>query len=247
MADRPILTLDWRKFQRDYRLINSKYPESVARGFRALSERARDDMRIQVKSIFDLHSDWIPKNILNTPKTNAQLKKAAKAVKKYHDIQATVYLRPAHDPKRSLDFMVHHEKGTPKRSEDGSGDIATPSIDIRNYKYRTGRGKTAKRWRPGVMLEQFNKKGANKKGHKIRYRKPGGKGEPFLVTGKRSGKELVARRLSSRSREFQVLYSLHDRVRIRPRLHMEQTVKGSASMNASSILGRYINRAIRPR
>ena len=240
---KPDIDLDIEPFKRSLNVFkNYRYPLAVARMFKIVAARARDDVRIQTKRQFNLHSEYIPNSVLSTPFTPAQMRASARSVEKYHDINASVFLRPASRPDKSLEFMVPHEKGGRKTSQDGPGVIAVPASGIENYSFRTPRGKTAKRWSPAKLLEEYQRKGPNRKGHKIFSRKKGrSKPDPFLLKGK-SGTLMLARRTSKARRPLEFLYSFKKSTSIRPTFHMEDTVHGSVQRNYKPIASRVLRK-----
>lgn len=240
MAIIPDIEVDIRDFVRDAkRLARHNYPMAVAKGFRALGFKGREAAQDRSRVAFKLHSDYIPRGILSVPYSAAQVRKGAKSIRKYHDILAMVFVRSSTSPKRSLDFLTLHEEGGIKRSQDGSGLVATPGSDISNYNYRTSRGRVSKRWRPsGKLLEEYFKKGPNKRGSKIHGRKKGKQKPAAFLLKVRNDSVMVARRLTGKRRPLEFLYAMKKTTVIKKTFHMEDTVQAVVRRDYRRILNR---------
>lgn len=244
------ITVDISDFRRDLqKYFKTDYPESVARGFQALTQYARDAGRQRTAERYKLHSDFIPKGILNTPNTDSQVKAAAKSMERHHDLQAAVFLRPASDPGKGLGFMVPHETGAPKTPHGAM--IAVPSYGISAYSFKTSGGAVKAKYKPAELLKVHNQKGDSKlpagviAGMAAEGNKPGKggrrKGEAFIVTGK-GGVPMVVRRKSGNRKPLEILYVFKKEVKSDGDWGFETTVQATVMNKYKSVLSAYVNK-----
>jgi hypothetical protein len=148
---------------RDFNLIKRKlYPEGVVLGFSDTAKRGRDAVRTRTRKIFKLHSDYIPRGVMHLPdrsKPNSIKASIKGLVGKYRDFEASVFLRGSHNPQGDLGFMLFHETGKDKTSQDGPGKIAIPRSGVVNANSKTSKGRRRKRFKPEKMLEYYNTRG----------------------------------------------------------------------------------------
>lgn len=238
------MNVDIGLFLRDANFLRRKaLPEAVVRGLGQTAERGRDAVRMQTRRVFKLHSEYIPRAIMSIPdpKKSKHIKAAVKALTgKYRDFQAAVFLRGARTPDKSLDFMVLHEVGGAKKSAQ-EGDLALPARDLKKYRYRTGKGATAKRWKPEELLKYYNLVGMSKRG---RMRRQSNKGKPkaFILRSKRGYGFMIARRKTSRTRNIEILYRFIDTAKIDKRWNFVSTVRREVRRHVHSDIVSKVNR-----
>jgi hypothetical protein len=181
---------------RDFNLIKRKlYPEGVVLGFSDTAKRGRDAVRTRTRKIFKLHSDYIPRGVMHLPdrsKPNSIKASIKGLVGKYRDFEASVFLRGSHNPQGDLGFMLFHETGKDKSSQDGPGKIAIPRSGVVNANSKTSKGRRRKRFKPEKMLEYYNTKGPTKKGTKRVKGKRRLAPKPFLFTS--GGRTYIVKR-----------------------------------------------------
>jgi hypothetical protein len=228
----PIVTINIRDFVPSSQKYLKGYGKAVALGFGDVARTARDSVRKRTRSVFELNSDYIINGIKSIPDTPAQIAAASKAVEKYGDINAAVYLRGSNDRKKSLNFMVNHETGEDKKSVDGS--LAIPASDIQNYSYRTVRGAVKARYKPAKLLEKYNVSNGKKCGPNAGR----SSGTPFVIRGK-SGTLLIARR-KGKNKTLQFMYSFKKRANIKAEWNFEETVISSVKQNYVARIGKQI-------
>jgi hypothetical protein len=237
MGIKPAFSIDLRKFYPSSEtFIKGKYPEGLAKGFRDLSERARNNVRDRTRNVFKLNSDYITNGIKSLPSTDSQVRAAERAIRNYGDVTAAVYLRGSNKPSGSLDFMVDHEDGNTRQAHKNT--LAIPTDSLRKYKYRTARGRVKKSWKPTEVLKYYNSVGPNKSGATIKRRR-GGKGKAFIMRGS-GGKMMIARRLSSKRRPLEFLYSFNKTARIKKVWGFETTVRTTVSRQYEKIIANRI-------
>ena len=227
---KPMVTLDISEFMRSARRTRNKHiPEAIVLGISLSAEIARDRVRRKTKALFKLHSDWIPYKVQSIPKTPTQKIAAARALARYGDFNAFVYLRGALNPKDSAAFMADHEFG--KKRKPQKKFIAVPAAHLRGYNYKTAKGKIRKRWKPDALLKRyrqlgstFNDKTTTNKGLVLGPQKRRSPGNAFIIMGK--GTPYIARRVTRKEgKGLEFLYKLVDTAKIDPRWNFEPTVK----------------------
>lgn len=216
-----------------------QYPMAIAKAFKNITERARDNVRAHTRAIFNLHSDYIPDGIKNTPNTPGQLRSAERAIERFGDIQGTVFLRGSGSPKRSLDFMVDHLEGADRKSSTG-GVLAIPAQDLSNYSYKTGRGITKKQWKPETVLKYYNQVGPNKSGSTIKTKRRG-RGKAFIMRTK-PGNTVIVRRVSSTRKPLEFLYAFKKSVKIDKVWKFDSIVYVTVSRHYDTMIAREINK-----
>ena len=242
--------VDISDFRRDLKnYFSAQYPESMARGFQALSQSARDAARQRTAEKYKLHSDFIPKGILNTPQTDAQIAAAAKSIDRHHDIQASVFLRPSGDVTKSLGFMVPHETGDNKTPRGSM--IAIPSYGIEGYSFRTSRGGVKTKYTPSELLKDYPKGGSRLPPAVVAgliqdaqqgKGKPGRKKGEAFVTVSKGGVPMIARRKGGGRLPLEVLYVMKKAVKSDGNWGFETTVQATVVNKYRGVLARYINK-----
>lgn len=194
------MNLDLSAFTRSAKKhIGTDWPNAVVDGFSDIAASADEAVTDVTRLRFGLHSEYIPRGIRHYPQTQAQKNAAAKAMKRYGDMNAAVYVRPARDPKKSLGFMVDHEEGEQREPQDKW--IASPTAEARRmYSMRTARGKMKRRFMPSELLKRFRSTGSYYDGQTTlsRRRNKWGRtpGVPFLMYSSRANKTFIVRRAS---------------------------------------------------
>lgn len=201
-----VVELDLTEFSKGARKhLGKDWPKAVVKSFAKIAEIATVDNRKMTKQKFKLHTDYITQGIRYYPKTTSQKERAEKALKRFGDMNAAVYLRGSRTPAKSLEFMAHHEYG--EEREALKKWIAIPMTDLRKRNYKTGRGMVKLRWRPERLLRTFRERGSsfgpgdktttNRGLHlgPIKDRLPGA---AFLIRS-RGGDPMIVRRISRAS------------------------------------------------
>jgi hypothetical protein len=195
------------------KIAKHDWPEAIVDAFGDIAQDAQKTVRQNTEIKYRTHSDFITNGIKATPVTSTQKRSAENALRTYGDFDASVYLRPSYDPRRSLAFMTSHEYGTDRDPKDKW--IATPTRALKSKGYRTGSGRVAKRWRPSTLLQRYNQTGGRLDGDTTKYsgkRQKRGRrlpGTPFIVEG-RGGKPMIARRVRRGNKPLEFLYTLVD-------------------------------------
>jgi len=247
------IKVDYEEFARDARRIaKHEYPEKIVGGFSELSEVDCNEVRAATRAKFKLHTEYIPRGVKNIPSTPAQKKAAARAVEKYGDIFAAVYLRAATDPKRSLDFMVLHEESGEKEPHGGSEFLAIPTATMKHESgFKTPRGRVRKRWKPKTLLQRFREKRSSfdegqhtttNKGRILGKQPRKVPGHAFIIRG-RGGSMMIARRKTLTGfRNLEFLYALVPQAQIKERWDFESTVWVTTRDRYVSILTKWVNK-----
>lgn len=184
-------------------------PSAVVRGFSKTAHRGQRAARVETERAFDLHSDYILRGIKYIPEEKAVAsKKNWKA--SYKTFRAAIFVRSSNTPNKSLDFLVLHETSGAKAPHGKNRRLALPRKDIYQFKYKTRRGRTAKRWKPDTLLDYYNKHPKRGPGR----RHPRSKPPAFLI--KKKGKPLrIARRKDKRNYPIFILYEFFPKARIK--------------------------------
>jgi hypothetical protein len=234
------------------RIVGSEYPEKVVEGIAEVAENGRDQARTVTRQKFNLHSEYIPRGIKSIPSTPGQKKAAQRAIKRYSDMEAAVFLRPARDPKKSLDFMVPHEVSGEKVPHGKSDLLAVPTTNLKGRSgFTTPRGKVRNRWKPATLLKHFEDRGSSydtnqrtttNKGRKLGPKKKRLPGTAFLIGGK-AGTMMIARRKTKRGdRNLEFLYSLVPRAKIKERWKFEPTIYNTVLATYDTTVIKWLNK-----
>lgn len=237
------LRADVSDFLRNVDAALPKVAEAIVRGVANTAQRARDEVRAVTKREFELHSDWIPGAIRSIPdpgKTKAVAAASKALMGRHRDFKATVYLRGANDPKKSLGYMVEHETGGIRRSARGRS-LAAPGRGLEKYMFKTSRGAVRKNWKPAKLLEYYNQVGPAGKGSK-RHGKTRGKPKPFIMQTARG--RMIVRRQNRKTRKIEVLYRFIEHAQIDRRWGFVRTVHTSAYLHLSKDIQRELNKLV---
>lgn len=234
------VTVELAEFMKSIKKFNGdQYPMAIAKAFRRIANGGKEDVQNRTRSEYNLHSDFIPQGIKSTPYTNSQMKAGARSIEKYHDIEAAVYVRGANSPEKSLDFMVNHDTGEDKRAQGGM--LAIPAGDLKNYAYKTSRGKVKKMYKPATLLKEYNRVGPNKKGRQLQKKGKRGKGAAFIMTTK-SGTKAIVRKLNPKQKSLQFLYFFKKDADIKATWQFEPTVLNTVSRTYQRDIAHYFNK-----
>jgi hypothetical protein len=234
------------------RISRSEYPSRIVEGFSELASVSAEEVRKAARSKFKLHSEYIPKGVRSIPNKPGQKKAAERAVRKYGDIFAAVFLRGAMTPGKSLDFMVPHEESGEKVPHGKNKTIAVPMYNLTQRSgFKTTKGRVRKRWKPKTLLKRFKDQGSRfdkgqhtttNKGLKLGPQTRRLPGHPFIIAG-RTGTPLIVRRLTrSGFRNLQFLYALIPKAQIKERWDFESTVWVTVRDRYASILTKWCNK-----
>ena len=221
---KPFLKVDLAEFVAGAKQhVNRDWPKACVNAFAEIAEEGRDDVRTLTRREFKLHSDFVTKGIRHLPNTPTQKDAAARALQRFGDMSAAVFLRGASDPRKSLEFMAHHEWGETRDPQDRF--IAVPLKGVRSKSFKTSKGRVQARWKPGRLLEHFNKTGSRYDGRTTQHRRGLGykgrsrrlPGKPFLIRSQK-GDPLIARRIRNPNkrgqRQLEFFYILKPKARI---------------------------------
>ncbi len=142
---------DMRKFPA------SKLAPAVQKAFTVTAINGRNEVAANVEQGLGVKAKRyiLQYGIKATPTTKGQQGAFKRAFGKYGDAHGEIYLRGATNVKRSLDFLLYHETGVDRESIKG-GLITVPTKTLSSMAYRTSTGKVRKRYKPSVLLEDYN-------------------------------------------------------------------------------------------
>jgi len=200
------------------RHLGWNWPLTVVNAFFEIAGHAHGAAKDRTSDEFDLQSNFITDAIKFVPNTNSQKNAAINSLIKHNDLMAAVYVRGASKPKNSLDFMADHEYSGTRTPHGKHKALAMPQEQLKTKAYRTGRGKTAKRWKPQELLKRYRETGSTyndstttNKGQKLGPQRRRIPGSPFIIRGK-AGTPMIARRLSFKKKgDLEFLYALKDK------------------------------------
>lgn len=248
---KPVIEVDLSAFVTSARQhINTDYPRAIVNAFSSIAEMGADDVKSATRSAFDLHSNFITSGIKSLPHTTSQKKAAARALAKYNDFTAAVYLRGSASVKRSLAFMADHEYGGKRQPH--AQFIAVPMDGVKSKSYRTSRGRVKKRWKPSELLQRFNSAGSvlsngttTNKGRRLGPRRKRVPGAPFLLTVT-GGTTMVVRRkqraASPGAHCLEFMYALKKQTAIKRRWRFTETVMTAVKNTYSSTIAAHVKR-----
>ena len=223
--NKPLISVDLTEFTRGVKQhVERDWPKACVNAFSGIAEEARDAVRLLTRQKFKLHSDYITSGIRHIPNSPAQKDAAARALQRYGDMSAAVFLRGASDPKKSLEFMAHHEWSEDREPQDRF--IAVPLKSVKLKSFKTSKGRVRARWQPARLLDHFNKTGSRydngttqspkQLGYRGKSRRLPGK--PFMISSKR-GDPMIARRIRNPGqkgeRHLEFFYILKPKARIK--------------------------------
>ena len=246
---KPLISVDLTEFSRGAKLhVGRDWPIAVVEGFAELADGSKGDVRALTRSRFDLKSDYIPGGIHATPNSPTQKERAAHALKKYGDMNASVLVRGAKKPERELGFMVSHETGEDREPHEKY--IAVPMQGIRSYKFRTLKGKVKAGWKPAKLLEHFNSTGSQyvngttQSRRRLGYRgkKKRLPGNAFLIESRRGDPMIVRRivRAKRGSKQLEFLYILKPKARIKKIWGFVDGVYASVGRRYAGVITKHI-------
>lgn len=227
------------------RLHGKEWPMAIAKMFSHLSKDSQVVAVARTRNVFELHSEYIPRGIRNIPSTEAQINQSAKSLAKHFDMFAAVYLRGAHDQKKSLEFMAHHETGKKRDANSSWTSLANNEyLAMPGSAYKSGKkgkvrsetktrsGRVRKKYTPTALLSRFSEAGSIYTGGTTRTpkypgRRPNGRakipGAPFIIKSRQTGRPVIVRRTQRgastsegyRSGKLETLYTLHRKADIK--------------------------------
>lgn len=248
MTDNPIIQADLTAYTRSVKRIRRHdWPFHVVNGFAEIAEEAEHQVQALTRQKFNIHSDYIIKGIRHTPRTKGQKAQAMRALKKYGDFNAAVYLRPSMAAKNSLQFMADHETGEQRNAV--KRQIAIPLAGVKKRAYQTARGRVRKRWKPATLLKRYKEAGSafdgrttTNKGRKLGPRRKRVPGAAFLIKG-RGGQVFIARRHTNKGdNQLDFMYLLKPQTRIKIEWGFVASVYGSVFVHSARILTKHINK-----
>ena len=194
------------------KLLGSDWPKAVVHALELTAKRTEMMERANTRDRFKLHTQWIPQQIKAFPKTSGQRKKLERDFKQKHEGFAAV------QTSNKIDWMSLHEDGGTQTPRGRA--LALPGPGSKKYAYKTGTGKTRKRWQPSTLLKEYN---TNPwvKGSKHPGSRGTGKRLPFIIRG-RGGTPLLVRRRSKASGPLDTLYVFKPHANIKATWHFEE-------------------------
>ena len=248
---KPFLKVDLTEFVAGAKQhVNRDWPKACVNAFAEIAEEGRDDVRALTRREFKLHSDFVTKGIRHLPNTPTQKDAAARALQRFGDMSAAVFLRGASDPRKSLEVMAHHEWGenrepfSPWATLNGRRYIAIPMEDLLRKAARAPRGRIRKRYRPSALIERMSQTGARysrskkttiTRGVKYRSRNTRKAGTPFILGSKRGAPMIVRGMMGGFTLEF--LYVLVNRfTKIKKTWGFKEKVYASIDQKYANIL-----------
>lgn len=222
---------DINKFANWHRKFSGRdWPKKVVQ---SLSDVAFEGMRVgqyHTKSAFKLKTDYVTRGIKFLPESASQRAAAERALLRYGDCMAKVYVRGSKDKRKSLDFMVHHETSFSRKPQHKF--MAVPTKSLKEKSYRTSRGGVKRAWKPETLLKRFFEAGipfngvtTTKLGKTHQHSTGKRRGDAFLMRGRGDNTVYIVRRLSSDKWDLEFLYSLKNEAKIRKDWHFVENVR----------------------
>ena len=227
------VTIGWQDAQtkRAFKKLEKRqWPFAMTKAITALATKSRDDVRKRTRQVFDLHTEFIPRNIKAKNASISQLKNTGTT-------EADVHMTD------KIAFMSIHEKGGEKRAQGGA--LAVPAKDLESKNFRTGRGSVRSRWKVREILANNRKTFRNIGGGKIRVAPKGRKGKAFVAHGQTSGVGMVVRRKGRSRYPLEYFYSFQDSVTIKPAWQFESTVRRRVRRSYNIELRKAVDFAVR--
>jgi hypothetical protein len=216
-------------------IAGSQWPFALAKGTTQLAKQGQEAARVRTREEFDLHGNFIPGGIGIKPGKKADVKSIGIA-------RAAVLTKPG-----ISGFMPIHERGGERTPHAGSGKdkgkaIAIPGRDLKSRSYKTGTGKTRKRWKPAELLKDYRKRTSGSK--VVRVSRGGRKGKPFIIRGQHSGVPMIVRRRSKAQYPLELLYIFSERATYEPTWKFEDVVKETVSGRYQIVIGQAVADAL---
>lgn len=250
MPQKPLVKLDIRAFKKSAKKhIGKDWPKHVVKAVARLAELGALAVKVRTRTKFKLHSEFILRGIRHSPSTEPQQAAARRALVKYHDFTAAVYLAGNKDPTKSLRFMADHELGERRNPQDEY--IALPSRALKSKSFQTGKGRVRKRWLPETLLKRYHEAGSRftgrtttNKGKKLGPRKRRLPGKPFIIRTRR-GDPAIARRTrkakGSFTKTLEFLYIMKRKADIKDAWGFKREVYRTIKNSYQGVFARYLN------
>lgn len=216
-------------------LEKTQFPFAYAKSLTETAEAARQGVGIQSRRVFDLHTEFIPKNIKKSGASKQD-------IQHFGFGEASVFTG-----KRLDDWMGLHEfGGTKEPSMTGGGkdtgrSLALPGKELKQKSYKTRSGRVKARFRPKRLLAGYT---SSRGGRTQTVRRGGRKKTPFIIEGQRSGVPMIVRRTSKKRYPLEVLYIFRKEAKIDDTWKFGDTVKRVANFAFRKKFARNLKNAI---
>jgi len=244
----PFVRVDLHDFNKSAkRLVGRLWPNAIVNGVSKSVDNIIDTDQKHIKHVFDLKSNWVLQGVKGYPLSLAQKSASAKRLFREHEFDAAVYLRGSNKPENDLGFIAEHEFGEERKSKQGK-NISVP-LAVKQYSYRSSRGRVQKRWKPSKdLLKRYRESGSyfenntTKSASKQRTRRLPSKA--FLIGVNK--KVFIVRRIAKKTKKnkdvLQFLYVLFKQVHIRRTMHFIPTTYAKANIDLPQQITISINR-----
>ncbi len=173
-------------------------------------------VRSRIRSLYDLHTDWIPRGIRIDPARKRD-------ITSYGMAESRVYSSKAVTP-----FIGLHEHGGYRGPKRGRRAINIGGRDITSYSYKTTTGAIRKRWKPSTLLKDYK---GQTRGRKLGPQSGGNRNKAFIIRSGSAGNPLVVRRRGRRGVNLELMWMWIRRAKIKATLNAEGTVRKAVNRN----------------
>ena len=218
------------------RLKEKDVPFMVARSLTELAGLAKEEIGNEAERIFNLHTQFIPRQVRVKPALKTKFKQTGFTSSKVFS------------SKKIDGWMTKHVKGGIKKpfksgSKDKGKGLAIKGKNL-NRKTKTSTGRTRKNWKPKELLKFYrSSKGKRKANYNIGGRSP--KKKAFIIRDTGTGLALIVKRTSKRTTPLQIVYVLVPKAKIRPSWDWSSVTKNTVNKMKKPVFERNFKRIIK--
>lgn len=202
-----------------------QFPYAFALALTRVAQEGQKAAQAQAHRAFDLHTEYLPRNILIVPAKKKDLVQSGST-------QSEVFTGDT-----ATKYLAIHETGGTKKPTEGRAFISIPSIDFPDQGFtKTGAIKAA--LKPKKLLERYNST-KNAKGRKKSKRR-----DPFIIPAAGNRPAMIARRQGPKRLPIDILYVFRPSVEIKPEFGMENAVREAVDYTFFYHMEHELNKAV---
>jgi len=223
-------------------LERDQFPFALAKTLTDIAGKAVEGVKSKTRQQFNLHSEFIPRGISRSYARKSDVKNKGVGT-------TVVFTKPI-----ISGWMPVHEGGGVRTANSGGGGggtdkgkyLAIPAADLLQRAYKTGTGKTRKRWKPGTLMANYRKaRNVSMSGGLTRSTRGGRKGAPFVIRAKNSGTPMIVRRKGVQRYPLELLYIFSRRSKFKPVWGFEKKVNQLVDTEFNALLRVNLDKAVR--
>lgn len=202
-----------------------QFPYAFALALTRVAQEGQKAARDQAHRAFDLHTEYLPRNILIVPAKKKELVQ-------FGSTQSEVFTG-----ENATKYLAIHETGGTKKPVEGRSNISIPSTDFPDQGF-TRSGAVKANLKPKKLLEYYNAT-KNAKGRKKSKRKAA-----FVLPAQGTRPAAIVRRSGGARQQLDFLYVFKPSVEIKPEFGMEKAVRIEVDRTFEYHMEHELNKAI---